>query len=1168
MQDRRGQRPSAVVVSLIGWFALTLAMALPAMGATNPEYLSSFGPGASPSSSFTQAGSVAVDQQSGAVYVLDVAEVEVAGGCPSTCYEGSLYKFDSNGNPLPFSGSAGYISGNKISGLAFPICAGCTQVAVDSASHDIYVTSENSIVAFQADGEPANFVAGPTAGTNVINGFGQLRGLAVDANGAIYASDEAASYVYIYSHEGVETAWFNTAEPGNLAVNGSGVVYVSSGSNGVRAYTPSEFPMTAATYYTPATQPLDSNLARTVAVDPATQNVYVAEYGFHNAKIALYDQAGTRLGAFAGPEEEGEVSEPRGIAIIGASGRVFVSDAPFVGLSQVEIFGFQPGAPTIRSTSVTDVTADSATLRGRLNPNSFDTSYRFEYGLGDCATSDCTSVPLGGADIGAGTEAVAVSQGISGLQSGATYHFRIVAENAEGVTNGPDHVFTTQTSGFGFSLADNRAWEMVTPPDKHGALLKGNADSLVQAATDGGGITFPSIGSIEADPEGSRPFEPASVLARRTPDGSWMSKDITPPNDVMEGLPIGNQGQYKAFSSDLSKAVLEPASPTVLSPGGAPESPYLRENSEPPSFTSLVGAKAISADSNPESHPKVAAVTPNLGSVGLKSILPLVEEAPATGSSLYLWSAGQVQPVSALPPSEEGGKMVAGGTIGSIGAARHAISDDGSRVFWEKEHETALYLRYNANEAPSAISGGECTEPAHACTVRLDLKQAGASGTGVDKPIFQGANAEGTVVVFSDSHQLTQGASPEGSDLYRCEIPTGAGAAGCTNLTDVSAPREGSGESAEVENLVAGMSDDGSTIYFIARGILDTGPNRFGDSAVTGRPNLYVWQQGQGVRFIATLSARDSNDWGGEEAREYKRSTAVSPNGRYLAFASLRSLAGEENLSAESHEAVEQVFRYDAGGDRLDCVSCDPTGAAPVGRVPEQFSLVDSRNQWAEQAIAALIPEPPINHVIVNTVFYSPRSVLDNGRVFFNSVDPLVPADSNGQWDVYQYEPTGVGDCTTFSGGAAVARLADGCISLVSSGSGEEEAVFLDAGSSGNDIFFLSSAQLNEPDQDQEYDVYDARVNGVPATLQKSAECLGEACQPLPTAPSDKTPASAAFSGAGNLRSHCRQVRSTPRKGGRAASRSRRSSRHSRCASRRHRRTRKHHTRHHGRVGR
>ncbi len=179
---------------------------------------------------------------------------------------------------------------------------------------------------------------------------------------------------------------------------------------------------------------------------------------------------------------------------------------------------------------------------------------------------------------------------------------------------------------------------------------------------------------------------------------------------------------------------------------------------------------------------------------------------------------------------------------------------------------------------------------------------------------------------------------------------------------------------------------------------------------------------------------------------------------------------------------------------------------------------------------------------------YRPRAVLANGRVFFNTVDALVPADSNGQWDVYQYEPVGVGDCLPTSGSASLSRSAGGCVSLLSSGTAEDEAAFFDAGETGDDAFFFSSGRLSVLDEDSEVDIYDARVGGVAATRPANPECLGEDCQPPARAPDDSTPASAAYRGPGNppppaARTRCPKGKRSLRRHG-----------HTRCQPKKHKR--------------
>ncbi len=1106
-----------LVLTALGAFGVAAASA-----AEPPPYHSSFGPDGTEATEFDGSGSVgaiAVDQGAHRVYVMD-------GGAEK------LYKFDTEGNAVNFTGSALYISGNALTFSSFGPNA--KQVAVDPLSHDIYVTVENSIEAFQPDGEEAEFTAGPWAGTNSIGGFDGADGVTVDANGDIYASDSNNHRVKVYSHTGELITQLSDPEPKNIAVDSNGNLYVQHFSEGhIHKYVPSEFPVTATTTYTTTGQPFTTDESQAIAVDPATNDVYATTSGSTPRRVDRFDEDGALLATFAGPGEDGEIEGyALGIAVFSEQEAVFVSKAPAQppGRIQVEIFWEPtlPGPPKVRSASVTQVTSNTATLQARINPSRADTTYRFEYGLQDCSLGPCTSVPLSAAGIGAGHKLVPVSQDIAGLQGGTTYHFRVFAANEhgdnqeeDGVEEETDHTFTTQSATLGFSLGDNRAWEMVSPPAKHGAQLQGSTTADVQAAADGNGITLPSRGSIEAGPEGDRIPETSTVLSRRTP-GGWRSKDITLPNNTITQIILGPTGEYKLFNSDLSTAIVEPHGTTPFSADASERTPYLRQNSEPPLFTPLLTASNVAPGTEFGGDPgfPIGPVTTEgsnseLTHIVLSSEVPLLSVAPpAFGEkrALYVWSAGNLQPVSVLPPGE-GGEMVYAELLGSgMGSTRNAISDDGSRVFWSTGRNTTF-------DASNQITGLYLRDTAAEESVRLDAVKGG-TGDGEPRPVFQAANPAGTVVLFTDSQQLTPGASHRGADLYRCEIPPGPTSSGCSSLIDLSLA-EGPGESAALQGIATGASEDGSTIYFVAKGVLDDTANEFGDRAQSNHPNLYVWQATEGVRFIAALARQDVRDWGGGAVQSIALSAFASPSGRYLAFMSEGSLTGEENLDPKTGHSVQRVFRYDASAERLDCVSCDPTGSAPEGGTAISDTglpgPVDPRRNWEETRMNAVLPERTTNRDGSGSAFYSPRALLDNGRLFFNAIDSLVPADSNGEWDVYQYEPDGVGDCSESSGGASVARIAGGCVSLISSGTAEEEAGFLDASESGDDVFFLTSAQLNEPDEDEVLDVYDARVNGVPLTRPLRAECLGEACQPLPVVPNDQTPASSQFEGKGNV---------------------------------------------------
>lgn len=1113
-----GVRRSLDIASFV-WVVLLITMAvlvicIPAL-ASPPRYelVKRFGPDGTGSSGFERPGPVAVDQQSHLVYA--------AAGLPEGG-PGSLYKFDSEGNPVNWGGVAPYISGNEISGIQLAR-EGERQVAVDSSSHVIYVTSANSIRAFQADGEPSEFSAGPGAGSSSIGGFTRLTGIAVDPNGYFYASDfgsePSEGIVKIFAPSGEEIDEFAVEAPANLAVDSAGAVYVTQLFGATTKFTASIFPVTSATAYTAGLEPVDPGPDTTVGVNPTTNDVYIA-HSLGAPGVAVYTESGTLITTFGEPGSDGELFLADGVAIDGGSTKVYVGNQPSEALglpSQVYVFQPEPPtAPKIENRGVSSISSTSAIFYARINPDQRATTYWFEYGPDDCSTSVCTTIPLGGTPIEAGNDGVLVSQKIQSLSPGVEYHYRVVAENEKGKAFATG-TFKTQAGGSEFALADRRLWEMVSPPDKHGSRLLGPFDGQVQAAADGNGIVYLSRGSIEDGPDGNR-FEAASNVARRGPAG-WMSKDITTPNAEVTPIAVGQFGEYKMFSADLSQAVIDQRSEIPLSDEASERAPYLWEDGVPPVYRPLVTGKEGFANVPPETSfggPALAslsevlfrAASPDFRHVVLSSNVPLVDGAPNTPgyTGLYEWAEGQLRSVSILPAAEGATFVPANGNGPGSGqvSMRHAVSDDGSRVFW-----TGLEAPYN-HLYMRDFDAGE--------SIRIDQVQSGL-GTGEEEPVFQGASADGTIVFFSDRQQLTEDASPSGADLYRCEIVVVAD--GCTNLVDLTAPPSGTGGSGRMLGVVSSQTDDGSRVYFVAEGVLDAEENQFGQTPGSSKPNLYLWEESRGLRFIATLAPGDSPNWGVtlHSPREAENLAAISsPDGRYFAFMSERDLSGRGNVDVLSGEPVEEIFRFDAETGRLACVSCPPDGAAPRGTTIKPNQLVDSRGQWYERKVAATLPEPTALSVEPSPTVYRPRAVLDNGRVFFNSFDSLVPADSNGQWDTYQYEDFGIGDCGATSGNAAVERSGEGCVSMISSGTGETEAAFLDASVSGDDAFFLTRARLSVTDVDNELDVYDARVNGTPATLIHEEECgSGESCHPAVPPGQNVTPGSSSFNGAGNI---------------------------------------------------
>ena len=98
-------------------------------------------------------------------------------------------------------------------------------------------------------------------------------------------------------------------------------------------------------------------------------------------------------------------------------------------------------APTVATGSATALTQKTAKLTGSVTPSGAATTYDFEYGT---STSYGSQTPSHYA--GAGSNAVQVAAGISGLTAGQVYHFRLVAASSSGTTDGDDQTFTTATA--------------------------------------------------------------------------------------------------------------------------------------------------------------------------------------------------------------------------------------------------------------------------------------------------------------------------------------------------------------------------------------------------------------------------------------------------------------------------------------------------------------------------------------------------------------------------------------------------------------------------------------------------------------------------------------------------------------------------------------------------
>jgi hypothetical protein len=762
-------------------------------------------------------------------------------------------------------------------------------------------------------------------------------------------------------------------------------------------------------------------------------------------------------------------------------------------------------APAVESESAIEVTAESASLEAQVDPGGAETTYHFEYlseaqfeANGETFVGAATTPES--ASIGAGDSGLPAEAELQELRAATIYHYRIVVTSTKGSVDGIDHTFTTQGSSTELTLPDGRQWEMVTPPNKQGTLIippgnEGGDD--IRAAQSGDAITYGATSSLVPNAAGNRALDLSQGFSTRRTPGSWETIDITTPHNEGPLKSSSTQDEYQFFSSDLSLGLLEPDGHTPLSPGASERTVYLRNDSSG-EYQALVTAANVPPGTKFGGEGEVGSggvefgsATPNLSHVLLRSDAALTSTPVGAGGGLYEWSGGQLQLVSVLPPSEGGGPT--NGYLGGTGegtVVRHAISNDGSRVLWRTFGGglNTLYMRDTVRGETVRIAKGGNFETANEDASRVFFREEEG---GVDQL--------GVFEVTSGSNEPLAGST--------------------VRLT-------GSGD---LGNVI-GSSENGEYVYFVDTGVLGDGAAH---GAENGGNNLYVERYEEAAKawappmFIAALSSEDYDDW---ESQVANMTSRVSPNGRYLAFMSDRSLTGYDNRDANSGVPDEEVFLYDADTGQLACASCDPTGARPVGISVngDGFELMISYNigVWGNKWLAANIPTWTQNAKHLTN--YQPRYLSNEGRLFFNSVGALVPADVNGKADVYEYEPSGVGSCQPPGYGQSASVVfvekIGGCVGLISAGTSSEESAFMEASETGNDVFFLTLSRLSPQDYDTNLDIYDAHECTpsspcAPASALSPPPCsTGDACKPAPTPQPTifGAPAGETFKGAGN----------------------------------------------------
>ena len=322
---------------------------------------------------------------------------------------------------------------------------------------------------------------------------------------------------------------------------------------------------------------------------------------------------------------------------------------------------------------------------------------------------------------------------------------------------------------------------------------------------------------------------------------------------------------------------------------------------------------------------------------------------------------------------------------------------------------------------------------------------------------FQSATEDLSHICFSERAQLTSDAPAGVENLFEW-------VSGVVRLVTASAP-------AECHSASGGVNEAAGYSYSVSEAVLTGEANEHGEVAQSGLPNLYVKHNGVST-FIATLAENDTNGCvqNGACAR-------VTQDGIFFAFTSTKSLTGYDNTDAGTGNHDPEIFLYNAESSQLVCASCNPSGGAATAGGARIFH---SRSEGG-------------GHLL--------RVLFGGGRLFFETAEGLLPSDTNGQDDVYEYE--------------------DGQLHLISTGTSSSESLFLEASESGDDVFFLTRQKLLPQDTNEEaLSIYDARVDGgFPVVASPPACVTADACR-APSAQQPSifgAPASSTFSGVGNL---------------------------------------------------
>jgi hypothetical protein len=831
---------------------------------------------------------------------------------------------------------------------------------------------------------------------------------------------------------------------------------------------------------------------------------------------------------------------------------VATTEGALGGVAETAALAFTaPSRPRVDSTSAANLSSTFADLRATIDPLGAASSYQFQYltqaayaengnsfeGLHLPALAPASPAAIGsGGPTGSAPEPVL--QQIAGLQPATAYRFRVLATNELGTTPGAEVAFATLAQP-STGLPDGRAYELLTPLNKEGAedIFAGEAATTREfydgsflgsgyPSESGNGFLLQTRAALGSFPTASN----NAYTFTRTSSG-WRYASLSSPALALQSLEVFAFNPFdfsRVALLDYSGSLASPAGSSPLSVAGPPGGPYTKLHGDAPEFgaeppkesTSVVGASRdlthlVLKSDNHTLDPRASALD-----MGVAALYESGGDAECSGAAencplIDVNSEGQLL-------SRCGAGLGQG--FGQNGSGHGAVSADGSRVIFTAPAPEAVNKGAGCwNGGVEDVNSPQLYSRSGGVTTEISRPEPGAPEAPVARhpAVYAGASADGSRVFYFTQGELTvDDAGIHDVELYEWRSmgtsgPSGACPAveGC--LTRVSAGE--SGHAAAAVFTVPAVAAGGAAVYFTADGVLAGNQGADGSHASLGHCttkeqetcNLYRYDTATGATaYIATVNESDvdlsrSKWWEGQEGPGaiYKKADALdstadyyaTPDGRHLLFGTFRQLTAYDNSAASClvpgtrpNGRCRELYRYSyepeaAPRGSLACVSCDPSSAPPV-----------SDASFASDS-------PALNGAAASTI----RGMSDDGRyVFFDTADPLVPTDTNGTLDVYEWH--------------------DGVVSLISSGHDAHPSFLLGSSPDGANVFFGTHARLVPQDTDDAGDLYDARICTesdpcITPPAGETAQCEGGACQSSPPPPLDASPGSLTFSGAGNL---------------------------------------------------